>query len=148
MISGSRAIERARATRLRIPPESSDGIFFWMPGRPTMVSFSATRAATSGGVFSVCSRTGKAMLSSTFIESKSAPPWNNMASRRRTGESSSSEWPTIDSPKTRTSPLSGRVSPLMWRSVTLFPVPDGPRMQRTSPRWIFRFTPASTARPE
>ena len=32
--------------------------------------------------------------------------------------------------------------PLMWRRVTLLPVPDGPRMQRTSPRRILRLTPA------
>src|SRR5437868_2590413 len=86
------------------------------------------------------------MFSSTFIESKSAPPWKSIARRRRRGASSSSDSGPTDWPKTQTSPSSGLVRPLMCRRVTLFPVPEGPRMQRTSPRRICRLTPARISR--
>jgi hypothetical protein len=39
------------------------------------------------------------------------------------------------------------VSPLMWRSVTLLPVPEGPSTHSTSPLRIFRLTPARMSRP-
>ena len=52
----------------------------------------------------------------------------------------------MDCPKTRTSPSSGFSRPLMWRNATLLPVPDGPRIQSTSPRKILRLTPARTSR--
>ena len=61
------------------------------PARPTMASFSRTRSADARPRrASACSRSGKATLSKTFIESKSAPLWNSMAIRRRTGSSSRS----------------------------------------------------------
>ena len=83
--SGSSASERASATRLRMPPERSDGIFSSMPESRTVSSFSATLAAIASSSRSVCSRSGKAMFSNTVIESNSAPDWNSIATRSRTG---------------------------------------------------------------
>ena len=63
------------------------------PRRPagcTMASFWRTVSAISASARSVCSRSGKATLSKTFIESNSAPLWKSMAMRRRSGNSSRS----------------------------------------------------------
>ena len=83
--SGSRASERASATRFFMPPDRSDGILSSIPDRRTMASFSATRSAISSSERSVCSRSGKAMFSDTVMESNSAPCWKSMAMRRRIG---------------------------------------------------------------
>ena len=74
-ISGSVTRARAMATRLRIPPEISAGFLWPMSTSPTWTSFSSTRWATSPAPRVVFSRRGKATLSNTDIESKSAPPW-------------------------------------------------------------------------
>src|SRR5437867_2550026 len=82
-ISGSVTSARAMATRLRMPPEISAGFLSPISTRPTWTSFSSTRWAMSPSARLVFSRRGKATLSKTDIESKSAPPWNTTPNRRR-----------------------------------------------------------------
>jgi hypothetical protein len=67
-IQGSRAMARPRPTRLRMPPESSLGIFFSCPSSSTCLSFSRTIAWISLLDFLVCRRSGNAMFSLTEIE--------------------------------------------------------------------------------
>ena len=82
-ISGCSAIARAKPTRRRMPPESSDGRFSSMPGSRTSSRHSATRSAISCFDFFVCRMSGNAMFSPTLIESKSAPSWNDIPNFRR-----------------------------------------------------------------
>ena len=144
--SGSRASERARATRFFMPPERSAGIL-----RSTSFSFRRTSeslwrtvSAISASGFSVCSRSGKATLSKTFIESNSAPPWKSMAMRRRKGKSSRSSRAVSSVPSNVTLPASGCSSPLSCRRVTLLPEPERPRITRHSPRWMSKLRSSST----
>ena len=83
--SGSRASERARATRFFIPPERSLGTRCSTESSPTMASFSPTLRRMEASSRSVCSRSGNEMFSSTVMESNRAPPWKSMATRRRVG---------------------------------------------------------------
>ena len=64
--SGSSISARASPTRLRMPPESSLGYFDPAPSRPSTASFSRTLSRISRSLSFVCSRSGKATLSSTF----------------------------------------------------------------------------------
>ena len=83
MSSGSNAIARASATRRAIPPETWEGIRSRAPRRPTACSFMSTMSRISSSGRSVCSRSGNATLSNTFISVNRAPNWNSMPSRRR-----------------------------------------------------------------
>ncbi len=83
-ISGSRTSARARPARFFIPPEISPGSFFSAPCRPTRPSFSSTICLISRSGLRVCSRSGNATLSKTFIEPNSAPSWNRTPNLRRT----------------------------------------------------------------
>ena len=78
MISGSSAIVRARATRRDIPPESSEGIRFSTPRKPTAFSFNTTKSRMTASGKSVSSRMGKAMLSKTDKSVNNAPCWNQI----------------------------------------------------------------------
>src|SRR5207245_9233782 len=84
------------------------------------------------------------MFSRTFIESKSAPPWNSIATFLRTGISSSSSYPAISSPSTITRPRSGRWRPMMCRIRTDLPLPLPPRTTMVSPLRMSKVIPSST----
>src|SRR5688572_26303313 len=144
--SGSRASERARATRLRMPPERSEGNLRSTSFRFTLASFWRTVSAISDSDSSVCSRRGKATLSITFMESNRAPLWKSMAIRRRSGKSSCSSSSESSTPSKVTVPASGFSRPLSCRRVTLLPLPDLPRMTRHSPRRTSRSRPPRTVR--
>src|SRR6188474_1206617 len=58
--------------------------------------------------------------------------------------SSSGVAPTTDWPSISTSPLSGSMRPMVVLSSTLFPVPEGPTMERVSPVATLRSTPVRT----
>src|SRR5579864_3957032 len=47
-------------------------------------------------------------------------------------------------PATRTSPLSGKSRPTIWRSSTLLPVPEGPMTTEIFPAGIWQLTPSRT----
>ena len=64
-------------------------------------------SSISSSDLSVCWRSGKQVLSKTFIEPNSAPSWNSRPNFLRTSKSSSSDIDGIDSPWTSTSPESG-----------------------------------------
>ena len=99
-----------------------------------------TMSPISSSPLSVCWRSGKATLSSRFIEPKSAPSWNRTPNFLRISKSSSSCMFGTDSPWTRTSPSSGYSRPTMCLMHTDFPVPDGPRIIEILPsgRPMFR----------
>ena len=82
-IWGCRAIARAKPTRRRMPPESSEGRLSSMPGSRTSSRHSSTRSAISFFDFFVWRTSGNAMFSPTLIESKSAPSWNDIPNLRR-----------------------------------------------------------------
>src|SRR5689334_7546176 len=144
--SGSRASERASATRLRIPPERSEGNLRSTSFRFTLASFWRTVSAISASDLSVCSRSGKATLSITFMESNRAPLWKSMAIRRRSGKSSCSSSAEISMPSNTTWPASGFSRPFNWRRVTLLPLPDLPRITRHSPRRTSKSRPPRMVR--
>ena len=66
-------MERARPTRFFIPPLKLSGIFSSSPSISMTSSISLTFELKTFGSRSPASRKGKAMFSSTVIESKSAP---------------------------------------------------------------------------
>ena len=94
----------------------------------------------SSSPLSVCWRSGKATLSSRFIEPNSAPSWNRTPNFLRISNRSSSCMFGTDSPWTRTSPSSGYSRPTMCLMHTDLPVPDGPRIIEILPsgRPMFR----------
>src|SRR5215211_2193431 len=143
-MSGSSTSARAKPARLRIPPDSSFGIFSAAAARPTSPSRRDTISWISSSPLSVCWRSGNAVLSYTFMEPKSAPSWNSTPNFLRISKSSSSAMSGTDSPCTITSPSSGYRSPTMCLMQTDFPVPDGPRIIEI---WSFgspRFRPFRT----
>ena len=71
--SGSNAIARARATRLRCPPDRSAGRLFCTPSSPTIASFFLTISSISSSECCVCSMRGNATFCPAVSESKSAP---------------------------------------------------------------------------
>mmetsp|Transcript_13055 Transcript_13055/g.41253 ORF Transcript_13055/g.41253 Transcript_13055/m.41253 type:complete len:120 (+) Transcript_13055:362-721(+) len=71
--SGSSAIALARAARLAIPPDSSLGIKFAAPRRPTASSFNKTIVSMISSDKLVCSLIGNATLSNTEILVNNAP---------------------------------------------------------------------------
>ena len=62
-MSGSMDSARAKATRLAMPPDSSEGIRCSKPRRPTCSSFIVTMVWITDSSRSVCSCSGKAILS-------------------------------------------------------------------------------------
>jgi hypothetical protein len=74
-IAGSVTSARARATRLRMPPESCAGYFSPLSARSSCAIFSPTRRRISAAGALRFSRRGSAMFSKTVIESSSAVPW-------------------------------------------------------------------------
>src|SRR2546426_2315223 len=101
-ITGSSMMARASAARLIMPPESC-------PGSRSPTSLASPTAArprwTSSTISAsgslVCSRSGKARLSKTVIESRIGPPWNSIPSFFRTGYIAASESRVMSSPATR-----------------------------------------------
>ena len=122
MTSGSSAMARARATRLRCPPESSAGIFLPASGRPTRRSFCSTISPISSAGLCVCSTRGKAMFSPTVERVEQRAHLEEKAESLRGRPSSSrSGRLSIRLPSNQTSPSSGRSRPTMCLSSTLLP---------------------------
>ncbi len=62
----------ASPTRLRIPPESSEGYLWFTPESPTNFNFSVTISCNSSSESFLCSLNGNATLSNIVKESKRA----------------------------------------------------------------------------
>ncbi len=141
---GSMTSARASATRLIMPPDRSDGMRVACSGfRPTMrsLTMAASQIRSLGRV--PCSRSAKATLSSTLNAENSAPCWNSMPTRLAAPARPISE---AGRPSTVTLPLAGRVSPSIWRSSTVLPVPEPPTSARISPRRTVRSRFSCTAK--
>ena len=145
MISGSRAMARASATRCCMPPDSSAGLSSPTSGvRPTLPSFcSAIALASATGMPSLWIGP-KATFSQTFRESKSAPPWNSMPNLRITRARSERDRPTVSSPSIRIEPASGCIRPRMHLSSTDLPEPEPPMTTSDSPTATSTSMPSST----
>src|SRR5512136_1721050 len=130
-----------------MPPESSLVALVSTPSRWTSFRHSLTRAAISSSLMEVWRRSGNAMFSKTFIESKSAPSWNDMPNLRRIARHLiGSDW-VRSSPSTMTCPRSGAIRPMMCFNRTLLPAPEPPTITNDSPRATSRLTPRRTSRP-
>src|SRR5215210_2675141 len=143
-MSGSSTRARAKPARFRIPPESSLGILSIAPASPTSLRRRSTSSLISSSPLSVCWRSGKAVLSNTFIEPNSAPSWNSTLNFLRISNRSSSFMFGTDSPWTSTSPSSGYSRPTMFLMQTDLPVPEGPRIIEIWSSGRPRFSPFST----
>src|SRR6202041_430734 len=143
--SGSSASARASATRLIMPPESSEGKRSATSGRnPTMPSFATVISSSNRWLTLRYSRTGNWMFCRTVSEENSAPCWNRMPQRRSTPRRARASAASRSMPKTSMLPLVLGTSPMMVRVSTDLPAPDGPTKPRISPRWTSRSRPSST----
>ena len=145
MISGSRAMARASATRFCMPPLSSDGKSSPISGpRPTLPSLAiATSRALAGAMPSLWIGP-KATFSQTRSESNKAPPWNSMPNLRMTSARPPSVRATVSSPSILIEPASGRIRPRMHFSSTDLPVPEPPITTIDSPWATSRSMPCRT----
>src|ERR1700689_291024 len=143
--SGSSASARANATRLIMPPDSSDGKRSATSGfNPTMPSLATVISSSRRWVTLRYSRTGNWMFCRTVSEENSAPCWNRMPQRRSTPRRARASAASRSMPKTSMLPLVLGTSPMMVRVSTDLPAPDGPTKPRISPRWTSRSRPSST----
>ncbi len=128
---GSKISARASATRLTMPPDKSAGILCTCDGSsPTICSLTMAASRISAGGRVLSSRSAKAMFSRTVKAENKAPCWNSMPTRLAAPSAPSCEagWPS-----TLTRPRVGCSSPSIWRSNTVFPLPEPPTMAITSP---------------
>ena len=124
--AGSRAMVRARATRRDMPPDSSSGIRFSVPCRPTALSFRRTKSRMISSGKSVCSRSGKATFSYTDKSVNSAPNWNSTPILRRCWCSSLALNAARSRPLISTRPAVGAIWPVIRRSRVVLPLPEPP----------------------
>ncbi len=143
--SGSSASARASATRLIMPPESSDGKRSATSGfRPTMPSLATMISSSSRCETLRYSRTGNCMFCRTVSEENSAPCWNRMPQRRSTPRRALASTASRSIPNTSMRPETLGTRPMMVRVSTDLPAPDGPTKPRISPRLTSRLSPSST----
>src|ERR1700676_2517221 len=143
--SGSSASARASATRLIMPPESSEGKRSATSGRnPTMPSLATVISSSRRWVTLRYSRTGNSMFCRTVSEENSAPCWNRIPQRRSTARRSAAFAASRSMPNTSMRPETFGTSPIMVRVNTDLPAPDGPTKPRISPRLTSRSRPSRT----
>src|SRR6201996_1333616 len=143
--SGSSASARARATRLIMPPESSEGKRSATSGRnPTMPSLASVISSSNRCETLRYSRTGNWMFWRTVSEENSAPCWNKMPQRRSTPRRALASAASRSIPNTSMRPRVFGTRPMMVRVSTDLPAPDGPTKPKISPRLTSRFSPSST----
>ena len=134
-ISGSRASARASATRLVMPPDSSEGSFSAsLAFRPTMASLARATSSISSWSTVRCSRIGNCTFSRTVREENRAPCWKRMPHLRSVARRSSSEIAPQSLPATLIVPARRGTSPMIVRNNTVLPLPEPPTRPRTSPR--------------
>ena len=145
MISGSLAIARASPTRLRMPPDSSEGSSVATSGpRPTSASLAMAMSRASLRAMPRPSIRPKATFSQTRRLSNKAAFWNSMPNLRRTVSRSDQLMPTTSLPSTVMLPCSGVSRPRIFLSRTDFPVPEPPMITIDSPSRISRSSPSRT----
>src|SRR3954449_3916273 len=145
MISGSRAIARASATRFCMPPDSSDGNSSAMSGpRPTLPSLAIAISRALAGAMPSLWIGPKATFCQTRSESKRAPPWNSMPNLRITCSRAESPRFAVSSPSILIEPASGSIRPRMHFRSTDLPVPEPPITTTDSPAATSRSMPRST----
>src|SRR5699024_8969182 len=115
--SASWARARARATRCRMPPESSWGRLRSKPVRRTRSRSSITRRLRSA-LGTRLTFMGTSMLAPTVSHGKSDASWNIIATRRV---------------PTSTAPSEGSSRPATRESSVLLPQPEAPTIARNSP---------------
>src|SRR6185369_9051540 len=135
---------RAKPTRRRMPPESSDGILSPVPSRRTMDRHSSTRSPISWRDSLVSRCSGNATFCQTVIESNRAPSWNEKPNLRRNSVICRLLSVSTAVPSTMTLPESGLSRPMMCFRSTLLPVPEPPMTTSASLRPISMSTPSST----
>ena len=134
-ISGSSASARARATRLVMPPDSSDGnLLQTEASSPTISSLAIASSSSRPCDRSRYSRTGNCRFSITVSEENSAPCWNSTPQRRSTARRSASLAASISTPNTLMVPSRLGIRPMMVRISTDLPAPEPPTKPRISPR--------------
>src|ERR1700723_3220927 len=143
--SGSSASARASATRLIMPPDSSEGKRSATSGfKPTMPSLATVISSSRRWVTLRYSRTGNWMFCRTVSEENSAPCWNRMPQRRSTPRRARASAASRSIPNTSMRPLVLGTIPMMVRVSTDLPAPDGPTNPKISPRLTSRLRPSST----
>src|SRR3954447_4143095 len=143
--SGSSASARARATRLIIPPDSSEGKRSATSGRnPTMPSLAIVISSSSRCDTLRYSRTGNWMFCRTVNDENRAPCWNSIPQRRSTPRRSAALASSRSIPNTSMRPAVLGTRPMIVRVSTDLPAPDGPTKPSISPRLTSRLSPSST----
>ena len=143
--SGSSARARAIAARLRIPPDSSLGIFGAASGSsPACASRRWTSALSMPLGTRACSVSGTATFSATVSDENNAPSWNIMPKRRRVSFISSSLEFQTSVPSRRMRPPVGRCRPMISRNRTDLPVPLPPIRATSVPLKTSKLTPSCT----
>src|SRR5580693_235467 len=143
--SGSSANARARATRLIMPPESSEGKRSATSGRsPTMPSLAIVISSSNRCETLRYSRTGNWIFCRTVSDENSAPCWNRIPQRRSTPRRAAASAASRSTPNTSMRPLTLGTNPMMVRVSTDLPAPEGPTKPRISPRFTSRSSPSST----
>ena len=136
MMEGSWMRDRHRATRWRIPPESSRGRLPMKSARPTSDSNASARAryaARSSRIILI----GKSTLSRALSQGSSVASWNTRPASRR--------GPVMAVPPTVMVPAVSGSSPASIISRVDLPQPDGPRMETNSPSATSKLTPATAS---
>ena len=128
--SGSSAIALAIATRLRIPPDISDGILSAASSSSTSRRSDLARSNRSCFLSPENSSSGSMTFSRHVIDPKSAPDWYITPILRK---SPSRVLRFHSSPATVNFPASTGFSPIMCFMMVDFPHPDPPRRMNTSP---------------
>ena len=140
--SGSSTTARANATLRAMPPESSCGMRYSIPPRPTALSLLITRRRIRGSGRSVCSRTGVAMFSKTVKSVNRAPSCRSTPMLRRKISNSRSDMLETNSPLISMVPSFGRSWPEISRSIVVLPTPLGPMNATMEPRRMSMLTPS------
>src|SRR5215467_612065 len=125
-MSVCRLSARASAARWRMPPESCPGKWSAKSFSPTASRARCARSARSGRA-TPWKRMPRSTFSRTVFQGNSAFSWNTKAMSRGIG-------PATFLPLTSTLPAVGASSPPTTLSSVLFPQPDGPIRQSSSPR--------------
>ena len=139
---GSSAIARASPARFRMPPDSVRRhlVELLAPGRRRRAFRARARESPLAPAGVATHRERDVLAHRDRVEQRRV--LEQEAHLAPHAESSGPSSALISSPSTNTRPLSGRTRPMMWRSVTLLPVPLRPRMQKPAPR-----RPRTTRRP-
>ncbi len=129
---GRSARARAIPTRRRIPSESSEGYLFSKPANPRALRISLT--PSRGNPWSL--RASSAFCRTVF-QGKSPASWVIKATSFLT--------PLTSSPRTRILPPDGFISPSMAKSRDVFPHPDGPITETSSPSPTSKLNPSTAS---